>query len=42
LADQWSRTCEPGSIPEDINGDGIVNFGDYALLAENWMQATPP
>ena len=42
LTNQWLRICKPGSISEDINRDGLINFADYALLAESWMQAPPP
>jgi hypothetical protein len=42
LANQWLRVCKPGSISEDINRDGLVNFADYALFVESWMQAPPP
>jgi beta-glucanase (GH16 family) len=38
LVSEWLYTSDFGSIPEDTNGDGIVNFMDYALLAESWMQ----
>jgi hypothetical protein len=38
LVDKWLWTGEGGSIPEDINGDGIVNLADFAELAENWMK----
>jgi hypothetical protein len=40
LVDQWLQP--PGTPSADIapqpNGDGIVNFLDFALMAENWMK----
>jgi hypothetical protein len=38
LTEQWLWVGPAGSIPEDITGDGIVNFLDFAKLAENWMK----
>ncbi len=31
----WDYT--PGTIPEDISGDGIVNMTDLAMLASQWL-----
>jgi hypothetical protein len=28
-------------IRADINGDGVVNFKDFAILASNWLQSVP-
>jgi predicted outer membrane repeat protein len=33
LAGKWLR---PEVLPEDLNGDGIVNLEDFAVLANNW------
>jgi hypothetical protein len=38
LADKWLWTGNAGSIAEDIVRDGIVNFADFAVLAEEWMK----
>ena len=27
-----------GTVPEDLNGDGIVNLKDFAIFAENWIK----
>jgi len=39
LADQWLNI--PGIPSADIaplpDGDGIVNFFDFALLSDNWL-----
>jgi hypothetical protein len=26
-----------GTVPEDLNGDGIVNLKDFAIFANNWI-----
>jgi len=44
LANEWLHT---GSIfITDIaplpNGDGTVNFTDFALFAQNWLQGSLP
>ena len=38
IAAQWLRTNPSGRIPEDLNGDGIVNLSDFARFAENWIR----
>ena len=42
LAEKWLWTGTPGSADEDIaphpDGDGIVNFLDFAIMTENWME----
>ncbi|MHC4738452.1 MAG: SUMF1/EgtB/PvdO family nonheme iron enzyme [Planctomycetota bacterium] len=42
LTDKWLWTGTPGGIDEDIApltyGDGIVNFKDFAVLAEEWLK----
>jgi hypothetical protein len=38
IAAQWLRTNPSGRIPEDLNGDGIVNLADFARFAENWIR----
>jgi hypothetical protein len=37
IAAQW-LWAGPGRIPEDLNGDGIVNLVDFARFAENWIK----
>jgi hypothetical protein len=32
--DTWSYTA---ALPGDINGDGTVDFKDFAILADNWL-----
>ena len=41
LAECWlfedcgeSSECEPA----DVNGDGVVNFADFAKVSENWLR----
>ena len=38
IAAQWLWTNPTGRIPEDLNGDGIVNLADFARFAENWIK----
>ena len=38
LVDRWLWLGPEGTIPEDLNGDGIVNFADIAIFANNWIQ----
>jgi hypothetical protein len=38
IADRWLWTNRAGRIPEDINGDGIVNLKDFAKFANNWIK----
>ena len=26
------------TVPEDLNGDGMVNFKDFAIFANNWIK----
>ncbi len=42
LANEWLWTGQSGGIPEDIMQDGIVNFADFALLAQNWLAGVTP
>jgi hypothetical protein len=35
MATQWLGP--PGTPSADMNGDGIVNFADFAILAEYWL-----
>ena len=35
LVDEWARQ---GYLAADVNLDGIVNFADLAVLAENWLK----
>jgi len=37
IAARW-LWAGPASIPEDLNGDGIVNLKDIAIFANNWIQ----
>jgi len=37
IADRW-LWAGPGKIPEDLNGDGVVNLTDFARFAENWIK----
>jgi hypothetical protein len=37
IASRWLWSG-PGRIPEDLNGDGIVNLEDFARFAENWIR----
>ena len=37
IASRW-LWAGPGRIPEDLNGDGIVNLADFARFAENWIR----
>jgi len=30
--------CEPGAIPEDINGGDDVNLFDFVELVDNWLK----
>jgi hypothetical protein len=42
FAERWASTdCDASNnycAGADINGDGIVNMLDFALMAKNWMQ----
>ncbi|HIJ51934.1 MAG TPA: S8 family serine peptidase [Planctomycetes bacterium] len=38
IAARWLWVGPAGSIPEDLNNDGIVNFADFAKFAENWIK----
>jgi len=38
IAARWLWTNRAGRIPEDLNGDGIVNLKDTAIFANNWIQ----
>ncbi len=38
IASRWLWIKPAGRIPEDLNGDGIVNFTDFAGFAENWIK----
>ena len=32
-------TNDPGKAIADLNGDGIINFFDFAFLADYWLMA---
>jgi hypothetical protein len=34
-------TNEPGTPSADLNGDGIVDFFDFAIFADQWLTAGP-
>jgi hypothetical protein len=38
IAAKWLWIKQAGRIPEDLNGDGVVNFTDFARFAENWIK----
>ena len=38
IASRWLWSNPSGRIPEDLNGDGIVNLMDFAKFAENWIK----
>ncbi|MHC4463033.1 MAG: aryl-sulfate sulfotransferase [Planctomycetota bacterium] len=38
IAAQWLWSNPASRIPEDLNGDGDVNFTDFAKFAENWIK----
>jgi hypothetical protein len=35
---RWLWAGPAGRIPEDLNGDGVVNLKDIAIFANNWIQ----
>ncbi len=37
LNDLWKFVYSKPAADADLNGDGIVNFEDYALLASHWL-----
>ncbi|MHC4642832.1 MAG: choice-of-anchor Q domain-containing protein, partial [Planctomycetota bacterium] len=38
IASRWLWSGPAGRIPEDLNGDGVVNLADVAGFAENWTK----
>jgi len=38
LLGQWLWIGQAGDVPEDITGDGIVNFRDFAELVEHRLE----
>jgi hypothetical protein len=38
ISARWLWTNPTGRIPENLNGDGIVNLADFAKFAENWIK----
>jgi hypothetical protein len=38
IAARWLWASPAGRIPEDLNGDGIVNLVDFARFADNWIK----
>jgi hypothetical protein len=38
IASRWLWANQSVRIPEDLNGDSIVNLADFAKFAENWTK----
>ena len=38
IAARWLWRNHTGNLPEDLNGDGVVNLKDIAIFANNWIQ----
>ena len=38
IASRWLWAGPAGRIPEDLNGDGVVNLMDIAIFSNNWIQ----
>jgi hypothetical protein len=38
ITDRWLWRNHTGNLPEDLNGDGIVNLKDIAIFANNWIR----
>jgi len=38
IVDRWLMSGSTGSIPADLNRDGIVNLVDFAKFAQNWTK----
>jgi hypothetical protein len=38
IAARWLWAGPEGSIPADLNGDGVVNLADFARFAGNWTK----
>jgi len=38
IASRWLWVGPAGRIPEDLNGDGIVDLKDIAIFANNWIR----
>ncbi|KPL24420.1 MAG: hypothetical protein AMJ75_03705, partial [Phycisphaerae bacterium SM1_79] len=38
IASRWLWSGPAGRIPEDLNGDGVVNLADFAEFAGNWTR----
>ena len=38
IAARWLWIKQTGRIPEDLNGDSVVNFMDFAKFAGNWTK----
>jgi hypothetical protein len=43
LSEQWLNDCAGPSwcVGRDINRDNKVNFGDYSILASQWLEGSP-
>jgi len=39
---QASKSSSDMGSPEDLNGDGVVNFHDFAVLAQQWQKKAKP
>jgi hypothetical protein len=38
MGERWLWRNHMGNLPEDLNGDGIVNLKDIAIFANNWIR----
>jgi hypothetical protein len=38
IASHWQWTGKPGSIREDLVPDGIVDFADFSVFAQHWLE----
>ena len=37
MGDRWLWRNHTGNLPEDLNDDGVVDFKDIAIFANNWI-----
>ena len=43
LAENWlQRDCSTECEGADLTGNGVVDWGDYAILAQHWLETTMP
>jgi len=38
MGERWLWRSNAGNLPEDLNGDGIINLKDIAIFANNWIR----